>query len=285
MGNVDLSPLTGLVYCFDRCGLRLLRAVAGLWRISRGLVIGRSTQREQMVRAIRPIQSILIMVFFFGRPADRPEIHAENFWTVLVVLLVVTLFKTAMNIGIMRLLGETWQRASLQGLTLSQLGEFSFLLAAQDWRPAPSARRIPPGHRRHRPQPNAKPALAYQRARSTALPAAASILCRSWSTPLTATRLRLSSLDRVGLSSSLGFWRAPHGHAATQLLALARIKTRHRRTLGSTKIPARPNDDASLRESGNGLTGGRMAKIVRRRKTHHCRPRNLPRIRRIRSQR
>jgi CPA2 family monovalent cation:H+ antiporter-2 len=42
----------------------------------------------------------------------------------------VTLFKTAMNIGIMRLMGESWQRASLQGLTLSQLGEFSFLLAA-----------------------------------------------------------------------------------------------------------------------------------------------------------
>ena len=39
-------------------------------------------------------------------------------------------------------------------------------------------------------------------------------------------------------------------HAATQFLALARIKTRHRRTLGSTKIPARPNDDASLRKSG-----------------------------------
>ena len=48
----------------------------------------------------------------------------------LVLLLVVTLFKTAMNIGIMRLMGESWQRASLQGLTLSQLGEFSFLLAA-----------------------------------------------------------------------------------------------------------------------------------------------------------
>ncbi|CAN0567554.1 unnamed protein product, partial [Laminaria digitata] len=55
---------------------------------------------------------------------------ADNLSTVLVLLLIVTLFKTAMNIGIMRLMGESWQSASLQGLTLSQLGEFSFLLAA-----------------------------------------------------------------------------------------------------------------------------------------------------------
>ena len=132
MGNVDLSPLTGLVYCFG------FGAVFGFMGLSpaygaflTGLVIGRSTQREQIVHAVRPIQSVLIMVFFLsvGLLIDLKFI-AENIWTVLVVLLVVTPFKTAMNIGIMRLLGETWQRASLQGLTLSQLGEFSFLLAA-----------------------------------------------------------------------------------------------------------------------------------------------------------
>ena len=132
MANVDLSPLTGLVYCFG------FGAIFGLIGLSpaygaflAGLVIGRSTQREQMVRAIRPIQSVLIMVFFLsvGLLIDLKFI-IENFWTVTVVLLVVTIFKTTMNIAILRFLGESWQRASLQGLTLSQLGEFSFLLAA-----------------------------------------------------------------------------------------------------------------------------------------------------------
>ena len=132
MANVDLSPLTALVYCFG------FGAIFGLIGLSpaygaflAGLIIGRSTQREQMVRAIRPIQSVLIMVFFLsvGLLIDLKFI-AENFWTVIVVLFVVTIFKTAMNIGILRLLGENWQRASLQGLTLSQLGEFSFLIAA-----------------------------------------------------------------------------------------------------------------------------------------------------------
>jgi CPA2 family monovalent cation:H+ antiporter-2 len=132
MGNVDLSPLTALVYCFGFgavFGFMGLSAAYGAFLA--GLVIGRSTQREQMVHAIRPIQSVLIMVFFLsvGLLIDLKFI-AENFWTVLVILLIVTIFKTAMNIGILRFLGETWQRASLQGLTLSQLGEFSFLLAA-----------------------------------------------------------------------------------------------------------------------------------------------------------
>jgi monovalent cation:H+ antiporter-2, CPA2 family len=132
MGNVDLSPLTGLVYCFG------FGAVFGLFGLSpaygaflAGLIIGRSRQREQIVHAVRPVQSVLVMVFFLsvGLLIDLKFI-AENLSTVLVLLLIVTLFKTAMNIGIMRLMGESWQRASLQGLTLSQLGEFSFLLAA-----------------------------------------------------------------------------------------------------------------------------------------------------------
>lgn len=132
MGNVDLSPLAGLVYCFG------FGAVFGLFGLSpaygaflAGLIIGRSRQREQMIQSVRPVQSVLVMVFFLsvGLLIDLRFI-ADNLWTVLVILLVVTLFKTALNIGIMRLMGESWQRASLQGLTLSQLGEFSFLLAA-----------------------------------------------------------------------------------------------------------------------------------------------------------
>ena len=129
MGNVDLSPLTGLVYCFGFGAVLGLSPAYGAFLA--GLVIGRSRQREQIVHAVRPVQSVLVMVFFLsvGLLIDLRFI-ADNLGTVLVLLLIVTLFKTAMNIGIMRLMGESWQRASLQGLTLSQLGEFSFLLAA-----------------------------------------------------------------------------------------------------------------------------------------------------------
>jgi hypothetical protein len=42
----------------------------------------------------------------------------------------VTLFKTALNVTIIRYLGESWPRAFLAGALMSQIGEFSFLLAA-----------------------------------------------------------------------------------------------------------------------------------------------------------
>ena len=132
MGNVDLSPLTGLVYCFGSGAIfGLIGLTPAYGAFLAGLVIGRSNQREPMKLAVRPVQSVLVMVFFLsiGLLIDLKFI-VDNVGTVLVLLLIVTLFKTALNIGILRLLGETWQRATIQGLTLSQLGEFSFLLAA-----------------------------------------------------------------------------------------------------------------------------------------------------------
>ena len=84
-----------------------------------------------MIESVRPVQSLLLMVFFvsIGLLIDFAFI-IDNLGTVLLMLLVVTLFKTALNVGILRMLGERWQRAFLEGVMLSQLGEFSFLLAA-----------------------------------------------------------------------------------------------------------------------------------------------------------
>ena len=48
----------------------------------------------------------------------------------LILLLIVTLFKSAMNVAILRLLGEPWPRAWLAGVAIGQVGEFSFVLIA-----------------------------------------------------------------------------------------------------------------------------------------------------------
>ncbi len=132
IGHADLSPLTGLVYCFGAGALfGLLGLSAAYGAFLAGLIVGKSAQREQMITSVRPIQSILVMVFFLsiGLLIDLGYI-ADNLGTVLALLLVVTLFKTALNVAILRFLGEQWQRAFLQGVLISQLGEFSFLLAA-----------------------------------------------------------------------------------------------------------------------------------------------------------
>ena len=132
VGHVDLSPLAGLVYCFG--GSALMGAIGlspAYGAFLAGLAIGNSAARHPILHVIRPIQSVMLMVFFLsiGLLLDLDFVW-NNLGTVLLLFLVVTLFKSALNIVIFRSLHESWQRAFMSGVLISQLGEFSFLLAA-----------------------------------------------------------------------------------------------------------------------------------------------------------
>ena len=132
VGHTDLSPLAGLVYCF---GAGALVGAMGLspayGAFLAGLAIGNSAERRPMLEVVRPIQSIMMMVFFLsiGLLIDLTYMW-NNISTVLVLFLIVTLFKSALNVAILRFLRESWTRAFLSGVMMSQVGEFSFLLAA-----------------------------------------------------------------------------------------------------------------------------------------------------------
>ena len=130
-GNRDMTPLTGLALCFGAA------ALSGLFGLSpaygaflAGLVIGHSDEGRSMIRGTRPIQSILMMVFFLsiGLLIDLAFIW-ENLGTVLMLLFLVTVFKTLLNTAIFKLLGQSWPSAFLTSVMLAQIGEFSFLLA------------------------------------------------------------------------------------------------------------------------------------------------------------
>ncbi len=132
VGHVDLSPLAGLVYCFG--GSALMGAIGlspAYGAFLAGLAIGNSAERQPILNVIRPIQSVMLMVFFLsiGLLLDLDFVW-KNLGTVLLLFLAVTLFKSALNILIFRSLHESWQRAFMSGVLISQLGEFSFLLAA-----------------------------------------------------------------------------------------------------------------------------------------------------------
>jgi CPA2 family monovalent cation:H+ antiporter-2 len=131
VGNPDLTTLGGLAFCFGAAaatGLVGLSPAYGAFLA--GLVIGNSTERPAILRSIRPIQSILIMVFFLsiGLLIDLAFIW-NNLGTVLLILSVVIVFKTALNIGVLRLAGQPWAHAFITGILIAQIGEFSFLLS------------------------------------------------------------------------------------------------------------------------------------------------------------
>ncbi|WP_343560225.1 cation:proton antiporter [Kiloniella sp. b19] len=130
--NHDLTPLSGLAFCFGAAALSgLLGLSAAYGAFLAGLVIGNSSSRKVMLKHVQPIQSILLMVFFLsiGLLLDLGYIW-DNLGTVLLIVFFVAVFKTALNIGLIRLLGENWPRSILSGVLLAQLGEFSFVLAA-----------------------------------------------------------------------------------------------------------------------------------------------------------
>lgn len=129
--NKELAPLAGLAFCFG-CS-----AIAGLIGLSAaygafiaGLVIGSSRARHSMLAAVLPIQSVLMMVFFLsiGLLIDL-GFMIDNIGMVLTLFLLVTVFKTVLNVGFLRLVGQSWSSAFLAGVSMAQIGEFSFLLA------------------------------------------------------------------------------------------------------------------------------------------------------------
>ncbi|MEQ8193915.1 MAG: cation:proton antiporter [Rhodospirillales bacterium] len=130
-GHVDLKPLGALAFCFGAAALSgLLGLSAAYGAFLAGLVIGNSHERQAMQEATKPIESILMMVFFLsiGLLIDLQYMWA-NLGIVLTLFFLITVFKTVMNVGTLRLLGQTWNTAFLGGVMLAQIGEFSFLLS------------------------------------------------------------------------------------------------------------------------------------------------------------
>jgi len=78
---------------------------------------------------VMPIQSILMMVFFLsvGLLIDLSLIW-DNLGVIILMMLIVTVGKTAINLSIFAALRLPWGQALLSALLLAQVGEFSFLL-------------------------------------------------------------------------------------------------------------------------------------------------------------
>lgn len=130
--NVDLLALGSLAGCFGAA------AMSGYFGLSpaygafiAGLVIGNSNLRTRVIPVIEPIQSVLLVVFFLSIGL---LIDLHFIWHNLSVVLGATVFviaaKTALNVFLLRVTGYDRDTALIGGLSMAQIGEFSFVLAA-----------------------------------------------------------------------------------------------------------------------------------------------------------
>lgn len=129
----ELPSLLGLSFCF---GFATLSGYLGLslayGAFLAGLVLGNIREHTLIKQMVMPIYSVLVMVFFLsvGLLIDLSFIW-HNVFVIVVLSLVIIIFKTTVNLGLLRLFRQPWPTAFLAGVALSQLGEFSFLLISE----------------------------------------------------------------------------------------------------------------------------------------------------------
>jgi CPA2 family monovalent cation:H+ antiporter-2 len=131
-GKVDLMTLAALAICFAAASVSGVLGLSPVYgAFCAGLVLSSSTLRTEMVHVTEPVLSVLMVVFFLsvGLLIDIGYVWA-NLGTVLLFTLAVLMLKSALNVALLKLVGEPWERALQGGLIMAQIGEFSFVLAA-----------------------------------------------------------------------------------------------------------------------------------------------------------
>ncbi len=130
----ELIAVAAIALCLIAAGLSELAGLSPAFgAFLAGLVAGNSTSRERILHRIEPMQNVLIMVFFLsiGMLLDF-DVIARNAPLITLLLLGSMLFKTVSSIALLKvsLPADRWKCSFVTGLTISQIGEFSFILAA-----------------------------------------------------------------------------------------------------------------------------------------------------------
>ena len=130
----DLIPVAALAWCFAGAGLSEAADMSPAFgAFLAGMIVGNSHSKEKVLHRIEPMQNVLIMVFFLsvGMLLDF-KVIAENIGLILMLLVGSMLFKTAACVALLKisLPQDRWRCSFVSGLTISQIGEFFFILAA-----------------------------------------------------------------------------------------------------------------------------------------------------------
>ena len=127
----EVVPIAALAFCgvcATASGLLGLSTAFGSFLA--GLIVGNSSERQIVLRGTRPIQSVLLVVFFLsvGLLIDI-GFFFENLGTLIVVFILATIAKGLINIIAVRIAGQPWEQSVLVGVTLGQIAEFAFVIA------------------------------------------------------------------------------------------------------------------------------------------------------------
>ncbi|MDR3031458.1 MAG: cation:proton antiporter [Holosporales bacterium] len=129
--NSDLIPIVTLGLCFAASSLVVLFGLSEPYgAFLAGLFIGNTEERQSVLNSVKPIQSVLLMCFFFsiGLMFDL-NFLIENWPTIFITLSVVTIWKIFFNTLTLKQFSIELAKSASIGIILAQLGEFSLVLA------------------------------------------------------------------------------------------------------------------------------------------------------------
>jgi len=129
--NDELSLLLALALCLviaaltEAVGLSL-----ALGAFLAGLLLGNSTFAHQLAKQTFGMRDAFVAVFFVtvGMLID-PATWASSWKLIVIIVALVLVGKFAIWTGVVRLFGYPWKQALRTGIGLTQIGEFSFILA------------------------------------------------------------------------------------------------------------------------------------------------------------
>ncbi len=100
-----------------------------------GLALSDTEFTHQILSDINPIRDVFLSVFFvsFGMILNLDFLRENAVYIVLISFFII-LIKAAIVFGLVRLLGYPLRVMLLSGILLSQIGEFSFVLASQGFK-------------------------------------------------------------------------------------------------------------------------------------------------------
>ena len=95
-----------------------------------GLIMAESELSQQAANETLPLRDAFAVLFFVsvGMLFD-PMIVLENPWPLVATVGVITVFRTVVSLGLLRMFGQTGEAAATVTASRAQIGEFSFILA------------------------------------------------------------------------------------------------------------------------------------------------------------
>ena len=128
----ELQVFAALIVCF---GLAFIIGLMGLsvaiGAFVAGILIAATPEEHWVTKSMEPFYVVFVALFFVSIGMSIDLTFARDNWQVILLLVgAVFLINTPISTLIMRMLGDDWRESLYAGALLSQIGEFSLVLAA-----------------------------------------------------------------------------------------------------------------------------------------------------------